>query len=619
MLNSRLNGALVATFLCLAPLGLAESVVAQVRVGSWNVARLWGDMDALEYAIVELASDEKPGFASAPSILAFQEVRSSNAAQLQAIIANAIPDVTYTTATFTSSGSEDGSGGAQILFYRADLFTEVLSGHADIFTGAGRNADRWQLRLTGSTDDAGVIWVYSCHLKASQGSENEDERLDGAIAIRNNAATLPAGANVIYVGDYNVYSNNELAYLKMIEAGSNRGVDPLGAGSWSGSGNSIKHTQSPRLPQTSNLVGGGIDDRFDIQFFSEPLDDGEGFSLMPGTYRCMGNDGNHYNESVNDGNNTYYPTDVPRSNALADALFEASDHMPVLSDFTIPGFLSCVLSSNLGNVVSGGSASVNLLVANSRSVEVPEAAAQLEYSWSGDDVLLGSGSNSAPLLPSFQVEAMSLAAGLEGEFSAIVTVDATSPGVSTPSYSLNTFGTAVRAANPSFDGRKDLDVFTVETDTPPDSGAIVIEVSVYNHGWDALQAAMDIDNSSGLSGRFFAVDGFDSGITIDPAVMRFGFLSDGATKGVYEGITTISTSDEDIPGETTHSITLTLKVTVGESDNPADINGDGVVDGADLGSLLAAWGPCSRPCPADLNGDGVVDGADLGMLLAGWV
>ncbi|MCA9283793.1 MAG: S8 family serine peptidase [Phycisphaerales bacterium] len=50
---------------------------------------------------------------------------------------------------------------------------------------------------------------------------------------------------------------------------------------------------------------------------------------------------------------------------------------------------------------------------------------------------------------------------------------------------------------------------------------------------------------------------------------------------------------------------------------PGDLNGDGVVDGGDLGILLAQWGPCSG-CPADLNGDGSVDGEDLGLLLGYW-
>jgi hypothetical protein len=56
------------------------------------------------------------------------------------------------------------------------------------------------------------------------------------------------------------------------------------------------------------------------------------------------------------------------------------------------------------------------------------------------------------------------------------------------------------------------------------------------------------------------------------------------------------------------------------SNCPADLNDDGVVDGNDLGLLLAAWGPCptSGACPGDFNGDGAVDGADLGILLAAW-
>jgi hypothetical protein len=49
---------------------------------------------------------------------------------------------------------------------------------------------------------------------------------------------------------------------------------------------------------------------------------------------------------------------------------------------------------------------------------------------------------------------------------------------------------------------------------------------------------------------------------------------------------------------------------------PGDLNGDGVVDGADLGILLTGWGGSGA---ADLNGDGVVDGADLGILLTSWI
>jgi hypothetical protein len=48
-----------------------------------------------------------------------------------------------------------------------------------------------------------------------------------------------------------------------------------------------------------------------------------------------------------------------------------------------------------------------------------------------------------------------------------------------------------------------------------------------------------------------------------------------------------------------------------------DLDGDGAIDGADLGLLLVAFG--SFGCTlADINGDGQVDGADLGLLLGGW-
>ncbi len=46
-----------------------------------------------------------------------------------------------------------------------------------------------------------------------------------------------------------------------------------------------------------------------------------------------------------------------------------------------------------------------------------------------------------------------------------------------------------------------------------------------------------------------------------------------------------------------------------------DLNGDGVVSGADLGLLLGAWGGAG---PGDLNGDGTVTGSDLGLLLGAW-
>ena len=50
---------------------------------------------------------------------------------------------------------------------------------------------------------------------------------------------------------------------------------------------------------------------------------------------------------------------------------------------------------------------------------------------------------------------------------------------------------------------------------------------------------------------------------------------------------------------------------------PGDLNGDGHVNGGDLGLMLSSFGPCDG-CLADLNGDNIVNGGDLGLLLVAW-
>jgi hypothetical protein len=51
----------------------------------------------------------------------------------------------------------------------------------------------------------------------------------------------------------------------------------------------------------------------------------------------------------------------------------------------------------------------------------------------------------------------------------------------------------------------------------------------------------------------------------------------------------------------------------------ADLDFNTVVNGADLGLILGAWGPMPSPASIiDLNGDAVVNGADLGLLLGQW-
>ena len=51
---------------------------------------------------------------------------------------------------------------------------------------------------------------------------------------------------------------------------------------------------------------------------------------------------------------------------------------------------------------------------------------------------------------------------------------------------------------------------------------------------------------------------------------------------------------------------------------PADLNGDGCVDGGDLGLFLTYWGSSDEFSPGNLDGQAPVNGADLGVLLTAW-
>jgi len=53
----------------------------------------------------------------------------------------------------------------------------------------------------------------------------------------------------------------------------------------------------------------------------------------------------------------------------------------------------------------------------------------------------------------------------------------------------------------------------------------------------------------------------------------------------------------------------------GSTGTPGDLNGDGIVNAADLAILLGAWGTSG---PGDFNGDGIVNAADLATLLGYW-
>ena len=64
-----------------------------------------------------------------------------------------------------------------------------------------------------------------------------------------------------------------------------------------------------------------------------------------------------------------------------------------------------------------------------------------------------------------------------------------------------------------------------------------------------------------------------------------------------------------------NSIALAAQVPTAPASNPADLDNDGVVNGADLSILLNNWGGSTI---GDIDGNGTVDAGDLAILLGAW-
>ncbi len=72
-----------------------------------------------------------------------------------------------------------------------------------------------------------------------------------------------------------------------------------------------------------------------------------------------------------------------------------------------------------------------------------------------------------------------------------------------------------------------------------------------------------------------------------------------------------------VPADATYVPEIDAVVAVRAAAPAADLDGNGRIDGADLGVLLGDWGACGG-CAADLDADGAVTGSDLGLLLGEW-
>lgn len=134
---------------------------------------------------------------------------------------------------------------------------------------------------------------------------------------------------------------------------------------------------------------------------------------------------------------------------------------------------------------------------------------------------------------------------------------------------------------------------------------------------------------------FFLIPPSGAGYSFTPTVINTGALPPGGSMNV--GPLTLNFTVPPVPGPngqwelqvpvSLHNVNLATccdSILVLRGSAPCepscspDLNGDGVVNGADLGIMLGAWGTSGAGTCADLDGNGVVNGGDLGILLGAW-
>lgn len=335
-----------------------SQVSYQVKIMSWNILN-WPDNS-------NLASDTSlrcPAYRSVvnhvnPDILVTMENTATNSVPLFLNQVMNYSGNSYRSGTFINGYDTDNG-----IFYRDSLFDFISN--VPIQT-ALRNISHFSLIFTPTGD---TIHIFAVHLKAGQGFENE--RAAEVANLRNVTNAFPDGLNFLVAGDFNVYDGGEPCYTALLQdnPGDDGNFNDIWAlqGVWNNPSYAPYHTQSTRYSGGTG-AGGGMDDRFDFILYSNAIAQQGGMTLMPGSYTNIGNDGNHYNSSVNSGTNTAVPMSV------ANALYNASDHLPVslnlgIQPVSVTEKESVLLDMNVFPMPVNGESQINFSLKKNAEVE----------------------------------------------------------------------------------------------------------------------------------------------------------------------------------------------------------------------------------------------------------
>ncbi len=592
-------------------IGIATAAHAQLRIVNYNTANSGdgnspvtprGGMDVVLQAI---GDDARAGIARPIDVLALQEQQSSatTTAAIVSLLNNISGAGTYSRATLDGSTLGAGRPG---LIYNTQTVQLVSSVGVGSISGSGatRQPIRYQLRPVGYGSSAD-FYIYNSHYNSS----NPSQRTVESQTIRANADALGQGASAIFLGDFNIDSSNETMYQTLLGSGNGQAFDPINTpGTWhNSSALRITHTQSPYNPAFNDpsLVAGGMDDRFDFQLVTNELIDNEGLSYIPGTYRAFGNNGSHaLNDYINDLSNTAQPSNV------LNALARVSDHLPVVADYQLPAVMQRAVDIP-PRVIRDASVSVPVRVWNAANVGVPQGADELEFSVLGLDGVAGSANGTDTALGAIPEFEFSLNTSTLGLRPAEVTATTSSPQVPQSMISQVSQYQVLETAQPSFSTLQPV------LDLNIDFGTLIPDGQLHQAGFELANllltvatSKLDLDSITAMGDTAVFSNSLTPFSGLFAGTSQFFTVGmQTADSGVFSISWDLQTSDEDIPGEQTHALTIAAS---GRVALPGDANLDGIVDGSDF----LAWNQAKFQqgtdwSTGDFNFDGTTDGTDF--------
>lgn len=262
---------------------------------------------------------------------------NSGANSILTNVLNTDGELNYTSAAYSNNSF---STITNMLFYDSTMFglesqdfiTNTLNNQSLV-----RVIDFYRLYYKDPALQLGADTVFftiaSAHLKASNTGADRNTRTRSIEAVMDYLTNSVLDENVIFTGDLNIYTSSEGAYQELTNysVASESFVDPGPAGSWNNNSSFASvHTQSTHSSGSGCYAGGGLDDRFDFILNSQAIANGTAdLSYKLNSMKAIGNDGAHFNQSINSGTNSAV------GSVVADALYDFSDHLPVVADYQV--------------------------------------------------------------------------------------------------------------------------------------------------------------------------------------------------------------------------------------------------------------------------------------------